>query len=238
MGDRLASAFSPFDVLVITLAGGVALAGIWWGIDGVPQESPSTAALIGLVAASYVAGHLIGAISGIVWRRERDHTKHPWTRAFVGALGKGNGQPLSETDQRLRRAFCDLRGLPVLDQVELIRSVLRQRQLDVRFETMNTVAWLSRSLATATGLLAAFFVVVALVKGDAARLLPAAVGMGIAAVAFETRTRSYQYSSARVLKFDALALADPPHALRNVTEGTAARSTAEWSAIASDAVDV
>jgi uncharacterized membrane protein len=217
VGERLASAFSPFDVLVITLAGALTIAGVWWGIDGVPRRSPSAATLVAFVAASYVAGHLIGAVSGIVWRRERDPAKHPWTRAFAKALGDEGVDPQDATDQRLRRAFSDLRGMPVLDQVELIRSVLRQRKLDVRFETLNTVAWLSRSLGTATGLLAVFFLVLGLARGGVTRLLLAAAAMAISAAAFDARTRSYQWSSARVLKFEALALADPPAAFRAVS---------------------
>jgi hypothetical protein len=66
MADRLASAFSPFDVLAITLAGAFVIAGAWWGIDGVPAKAPSAAGVVGLVAASYVAGHLVGAASALL----------------------------------------------------------------------------------------------------------------------------------------------------------------------------
>jgi hypothetical protein len=246
MTDRLVSALSAFDLLVITLAGGLVIAGVWWGIDGVPAEAPSAAGLVGLVAASYVAGHLVGAVSGVVWRRERDPAKHPWTRAFSGALGDHDGSrehtpepkrswgrwfaeafgraearsgrvDMSPTDERFREAFEDIRELPVLDQVELIRTVLRQRRLDTRFETMNTTAWVSRSLATAAGVLAVVFIVLAVLDGDYERRLPAAVGAAMAAFAFEVRARGYQRNSAQALKYEALALVQPPDAFSPAT---------------------
>jgi hypothetical protein len=130
-----------------------------------------------------------------------------------GNAGQGS-VAATATDLRLRAAFEDIRDLPVLDQVELIRSVLRQRKLDQRFETMNTTAWVLRSLATAAGFLGLFFVGLVVIDGDADRLLPAAGGLAVAAGAFEMRARGYQRRSAHTLKFEALALARPPAALR------------------------
>jgi hypothetical protein len=146
--------------------------------------------------------------------------KRPWTR-LLAAVEFGNAEEgevaATPTDLRLRGAFADIRDLPVLDQVELIRSVLRQRKLDLRFETMNTTAWVLRSLATAAGFLALLFVGLVVIDGDAGRLLPTAGGMAIAAGAFEMRARGYQRRSAHTLKFEALALARPPAALRPPT---------------------
>jgi hypothetical protein len=217
MADRLASALSAFDLLAITLSGGLVVAGAWWGVDGVPSEAPSAAALLGLIAASYVAGHLVGAIASLAWRRERNPDKHPWAIGLRPALERDPRRRAatepSRSDDRLHEALSDIAQLPVLDQVELIRAVLRQRGFDTRFETMNTLAWVSRSLATASGIVALVLVGTCILDGGPHRLLPAAGGMAIAAALFELRTRGYQYSSARILKFEALALVAPPDAL-------------------------
>ena len=212
MADRLTAAFSPFDVLVFTLAGAVVIAGAWWGIDGVPADSPSAAAVVGLVAASYLAGVLVAVVSGVLWTGVwgRDQARSPFFKAFDSAFSTSE----SRLDARLRAAFEDISDLNVRDRSELIRSVLRQRKLDSRYETMNTVAWVSQSLATAAFLLAVLFTLLTVINGDPGRLLPAAGGMLIATIGFGKRAHAYQIVAARTLKFEALALVDPPKRMR------------------------
>jgi hypothetical protein len=226
MADRLSAALSPFDVLVFTLAGAFVIAGAWWGIDGVPGESPSTAVVIGLVAASYLAGHLVAAVSGVLWTGVWGLIGSPFFAIFIRAFetDKASGAEL-----RFRKAFQDTRDLRVKERVELIRTVLRQQQLDSRFDTMNTIAWVSQSLATAATTLAALFVVLVVIDGDVQRLLPAAAGMVAVAVAFAGRAYSYQRIAARTLMFDAVALVDPPMRMRQPeAERAASRATDSW----------
>src|SRR5918992_2004267 len=199
MADRLSAALSPFDVLVFTLAGAFVIAGAWWGIDGVPGESPSTAAVIGLVAASYLAGHVVAAVSGVLWTGVWGLFGSPFFAIFKRAFGTDE---VSGAELRFRIACQDTSDLPVKERVELIRTVLRQQQLDSRFDTMNTIAWVSQSLATAAIALAALFGMLGLIDDDGQRLLLAAIGMVAVAVAFAGRAYNYQRIAARTLMFD------------------------------------
>jgi hypothetical protein len=215
MADRFSAALSPFDVLVFTLAGTFVIAGAWWGIDGVPGESPSTAVIVGLVAASYLAGHVVAAASGVLWTRvwKRMGSATPFLAVFLHAFD-AKADEASGAELRFRNAFQDTSDLDTYDRVELIRTVLRQQQLDSRLETMNTISWVSQSLATAATTLAALFVVLVVIDGDGQRLLPAAAGMAAVAAAFAGRAYGYQRVAARTLMFDALALVDPPKRMR------------------------
>ena len=84
-------------------------------------------------------------------------------------------------------AFQDTSDLATYDRVELIRTVLRQQRVDSRLETMNTIAWMSQSLATVAAALAVLFVVLVVIDGDGQRLLPVAAGMAVIAAAFAGR---------------------------------------------------
>jgi hypothetical protein len=215
MADRFSAALSPFDVLVFTLAGAFVIAGAWWGIDGVPGESPSTAVMVGLVAASYLAGHVVAAASGVlwtpVWKRIASPSRTPFLAVFSHAL-EAEADEASGAELRFRNAFQDTSDLDPWGRVELIRTVLRQQQHDSRLETMNTISWVSQWLATVAITLAALFVVLVAIDGDGQRLLPAAAGMAAVAAAFARRAYDYQRVAARTLMFDALALVDPPKA--------------------------
>ena len=74
--DRLFSLFSFYEFLGYVFTGGALIAGVVWAVAGAPTE-PGAAAVVGLLIASYIAGHLVQALA-VVWEVR-------WWRAGCGS---------------------------------------------------------------------------------------------------------------------------------------------------------
>jgi hypothetical protein len=210
--DKFLSGLSFFDLIAVTLAGAVVLAGGYWSVAGVPPHSPGAAAAFGFAAASYVVGHLVASLAAMLWRLE----PHAWDRELRRVLAEqatAGGLSNQGVGRSLAAAIRDTDDLPAPARVELIRTWLRRRGLDGRFELMNTNAWVSRNLTMSCAVLALFFVGTDLVaKHDARRLYATAIAVPAAGV-FWLRTRRYQANAVDTLVFEVLALTRAPKRL-------------------------
>jgi hypothetical protein len=164
--DRLISLFSVYDFFSYVLSGGMLLAGAYWTLAGVPDE-PGTAVVLGLIAAAYIAGHLVQAL-GARWEKL-------WWKARGGWPSDARLDPGSARAYDLKfRAFVTSRlvaghgseteGFATPEQFAFGRHDLRARGADGRAELMNTLYALSRGLATSSAILTVVFVIAWLVE--------------------------------------------------------------------------
>lgn len=169
--DRLFSLFSLYDFVTYIFTGAALLAGVVWAVSGVPSEPGATAAL-GLVVASYIAGHLVQALA-VLWEREWwGRIRGGWPSALrMMPDARQAYQP--EFRELVLRGLSANRGSDIVKltparQFALARADLRARGEDVRAETMNALYAFSRGLATAGIVLGVTFVVDWRVSGSGA----------------------------------------------------------------------
>ena len=157
--DRLFSVFSLYDFVSYVLTGLAVIAGAWWAAAGVPNE-PGTATVLGLIAAGYVAGHLVQAVA-VLWEPRYWKLRGGWP-----SDARVNHDSGESYDQPLRAFLADrlaaehgeaVREMRAADRFALARADLRAWGADARAELMNTLYALSRGLATASAILILVF---------------------------------------------------------------------------------
>jgi len=205
--DRLFSLFSFYEFLGYVFTGAALIAGAAWAVAGAPTE-PGAAAVVGLLIASYIAGHLVQALA-VVWEVR-------WWRA-----GWPSDRRMTEGDSRaysseLRTLVVDalaasrppeVRKLEPRHLFALARADLRRMGADTRAELMNAMYAMSRGLATTSAVLAATFVVVGVARG-ADRMWPASIVAASAALLFLYRFTRFGYYFADQVWRDRVAFAD------------------------------
>jgi hypothetical protein len=200
--ERIIAVLSVYDLLGYVLVGGLLVAGCYWAVEGVPAE-PGVATVLGLVAFSYIVGHLVQSVSTF-WERL------VWRAGWPAELRLRPGHAKAY-DNRLRglvaaRLGPDASALRLRDQFAFARAMLRARGADAQPELMNVAYGFCRGLTTSSALLAVVFVVAAIVS-DRSRPLGIAAGLAAAAAALLfVRCRRFGFRFADQVWRDLVAL--------------------------------
>jgi hypothetical protein len=215
--DRLLSLFSVYDFFGYVLAGGSLIAGTYWAFAKLPHE-PGTAAVFGIIALSYMSGHLVQSLATI-WEGWLWSSRGIPSSVRLAAPSPSTSQPGKKTtaprpyDSELQRVIKDriagITGTATISTEAMFavaRAELRARQLDGRAELMNTMYGLCRGLATSAALLIPVFVAAGFKTDDWTRL---GIAIGTAVVAcllYARRAERYSYRFADQVWHDFVAL--------------------------------
>jgi len=208
--DRFFSLFGLYDVLGYLLSGLVLLVGVYWVFAGEVPEL-STTALLGVLAAGYIAGQL-AAVAGRAWedRWWKRLGGEPKVRMIEGEDESYSSLQGKVVRERVEREV-DVEGLDAEVCFMLAYAKLRMAGFHDRTETMLSLHGLCRNLAASSILVGALAAVVGIVEGWEPRLIAtAAVGLTVGPL-FAHRALRYQYRVSRevVLGFLALGMVEP-----------------------------
>lgn len=206
------SLFSVYDFFGYVLAGGLLIAGTYWAFAELPNE-PGTAAVFGLIAASYMAGHLVQSVAniweGALW--DRGGVPSSVRLSAAGEHTSNKHKPYDSALQELIKSrVSDITGaadLSIADMFAVARAELRARELDGRAELMNTMYGLCRGLTTSAALLIPIFIAAGIHTDDWPRLGIAICVATVAVLLYARRATRYSYRFADQVWRDFAALA-------------------------------
>lgn len=184
--------YTLYDFLSFIIPGAGILAAAVFGWSGQPRTEPGASAMVGILAASFVVGHLNAAIAVFlqpVWWGHRPGTDVPSTEGLFVARG-----PYGPEDERafmaaLRERFSSKHSDRAL--FELAYSALQRDGKDDRLQTLNQQIGFYRNAVSAC-LIAAAIVVLAAATGRS--YLPVALWLptlGVSVVLLVMRYRRF-----------------------------------------------
>lgn len=184
--------FSAYEYLSFIFPGLTLAATIVYGWNGWPYGEPGVAALLGIVSAGFVLGHLVTAVAN--WLAPIYWGDKPGSRvaSSQGLLGK-NGPYNEEEWKRVEAIFAQLH--PQLASFEnrfrVEYSLALKGELGSRLQTFVDQIGFHRAMATAS--IASCVAVIALAMSGRDYLPPALWGpaFALAAIAFAARYRRF-----------------------------------------------
>jgi hypothetical protein len=213
--DRLVSLFSVYDFFGYVMAGGSLIAGTYWAFAELPPE-PGTAAVLGIIAASYAVGHLVQSVAnlweGWLWKKRGRPSSDRMSASSKDDAHEPYDAALQALIKKRVEAIVGSDELSVGDMFAVARAELRARQLEGRAELMNAMYGLCRGLTTSCVLLIPIFITAGIDTDDWTRLGIALGVVIVAAILYARRATRYSYRFAdQVWKdFAALPTSAPP----------------------------
>jgi hypothetical protein len=192
--DSLFSILGLYQLSALVFPGWVAVTGAYYAVWGLPPD-PSTAAVLGIIALSYVAGNVVQG-TAVLWEGRYWGLAGGWP-----STRRMTPDDAAAYDPALRAAVqakLDLLigsptgSMPVRDRFALARAELRKQGQDGRSEALNAIYALSRGLATSGAFVAIVMLACAIVGHAAKRdLIAAAI---IAACVGPVMVRFHRFS--------------------------------------------